>query len=103
MKAICYNEKCNVEFEIEYEGQKYCSFKCKRARIMRNNRAKKNTERVAARKGDIKQCEFCKDVIHRNPRSSDFHWAQQKFHKGCYKRAYIPGTEHRAEPPTVSE
>lgn len=91
MRVICKSETCNKEFEQEYEGALYCSKKCRRNRVMRLNRAKKNTVRIAARVGDMKECEFCHEVIQRDPRSSDFHWGKQKVHKACYKRGFVPG------------
>ena len=91
MNAVCHNENCQKEFTITYEGQKYCGKLCKRARTMRNNRAKKNMEKFAGRQADIKVCEYCHENIIRNPRISDYHWEVQKFHKKCYKKAYPPG------------
>ena len=89
-RIICANETCGKEIEQEHENQRYCpGKKCRRARVMRLNRAKKNTVRVAARAGDIKECEFCHEMIRRAPRSSDFHWSKQKVHKACYNKGFI--------------
>ena len=90
MSAVCANENCQKTFEPEYTNQKYCTFKCKRARVMRKNRGKKNVEKYTARKGDTKICEYCSGIIQRNPRTSDFHWENQKYHNACYKKRHLP-------------
>jgi len=84
-ELICSNENCSKPFVPLFEGQLYCTKKCKRARVMRRNRGKKNANVYSARIADTKICQHCNKVIQRDPKTPDYQWEMQKYHKKCYE------------------
>lgn len=83
-ELICQNENCSKAFVPMYEGQLYCQKKCKRSRVMRRNRGKKNANVYSSRIADIKICQHCQKVIQRGPKTPDHQWEMQKYHRKCY-------------------
>ena len=84
-ELICQNENCSKTFFPIYENAVYCSRKCKRARVMRRNRGKKNAGVYTARIADTKICQHCQKVIQRDLKMPDYQWEVQKYHKKCYE------------------
>ena len=62
-ERICANENCSKPFFPVYENAVYCGRRCKRARIMRRNRGRKNAAIYTARVADTKMCQHCNKVI----------------------------------------
>lgn len=89
-ERICGNENCGKPFIPLYENQVYCSRLCKRARVIRRNRGKKNASVYAARAADTKLCQHCNKVIQRGSKVPDYQWETQKYHKKCYKGLHTP-------------
>lgn len=89
-ERICANENCSKPFFPVYEGQAYCGWKCKRARVMRRNRSKKNAVIFTSRVADTKICQHCNKVIQRDIHTPDHQWTMQKYHKKCYDDIHIP-------------
>lgn len=89
-EIICHNENCAKPFIPVFENQLYCGKKCKRARIMRRNRGKKNELVYTARAADVKICQHCNQVIQRDPKVADHQWEMQKYHKKCYEGLHTP-------------